>query len=121
VPAAGTVWQSARGPIRSARIVDIVILLRIEQPGIWYVRYSKATIWLACGPFNAHYEEQSSRSKQVQPLQVCGLVAESHVLEESSEWRTFANSVSKAAVTNTRCNKLAATYAKLSEILTSDL
>ncbi len=57
----------------------------------------------------------------MQLLQVCGLVAESHVIDESSEWRTFADSVSKAAVTNTRCNKLAATYAKLSEILTSNL
>lgn len=27
-------------------------------------------------------------------LQVCGLVAESHVIDESSEWRTFADSVS---------------------------
>ena len=57
----------------------------------------------------------------MQLLQVCGLVAESHVIDESSEWRTFADSVSKAAVINTRFNKLAATYAKLSEILTSDL
>ena len=36
----------------------------------------------------------------MQLLQVCGLVAESHVIDESSEWRTFADSVSKAAVAN---------------------
>lgn len=30
----------------------------------------------------------------VDHLQVCGLVAESHVIDESSEWRTFADSVS---------------------------
>lgn len=40
-----------------------------------------------------HHESVSSRSKQVKPLQGCGLVAESHVIDESSEWRSFADSV----------------------------
>ena len=33
-------------------------------------------------------EQSNSRE-----LQNCGLVAESHVIDESSEWRTFADSV----------------------------
>ena len=92
----------------------------MEQPGMSHVRYSQATIRLACGrqaAQNAHSQVQSSRSKQVQPLQVCGLVAESHVIDVSSEWRAFADSVSKAAFTNTLCNNVWTICAKLLIIL----
>lgn len=33
-------------------------------------------------------------SHQFVPLQTCGLVAESHVIDESSEWRNFGDKVS---------------------------
>ena len=77
--------------------------------------------WHAAGmrlSHNAHSEVQSSRSKQVQPLQVCGLVAESHVTHLSSEWRTFADSVSKAAFAYTLCNNLWRICANLLMIFT---
>jgi len=77
--------------------------------------------WHAAGmrlSHNAHSEAQSCRSKQVQPLQVCSLVSESHVIDESSEWRTFADTVSKAAFANTLCNNLWTICAKLLIMLT---
>ena len=73
----------------------------------------------ACGSVTMHIVRvQSSRSKQLQPLQVCGLVAESHVTDLSSEWRTFADSVSKAAFAYTLCNNLWRICANLLMIFT---
>ena len=87
---------------------------------------SRAGMRQACGrraagmrsSHNAHSEVPSSRSKPVQPLQVCGLVAESHTIDVSSEWRTFADSVSKAAFANTLCHNLWTMCTKLLIMLT---